>query len=434
MVYHELVSLVQMTLVVADGRGGLVVHHELDALAVGIVVEHLYVEVRIRSDEIEHIVFGMAEPVFPALIPTFDQHLVEAVGGGKVDVLLDMLVIGAVTAVGFGLGIVGLAQLDGKQVVGIGPGALAGNHLPPHAHILHRLDPGHVVVGTGLVEVERDARSEDVAGVVAHDDRSPRRGTGCLQVALVALSIGGEPGFEHQVLVVQVEVHAGVVDEGCLMQVDVEAVGGLHLQGRLHACGRELGLRGVVGDGAGHQAADFGKAGFGIVILLCIVIAWNPEGRVVARHGKLGMFFLDDEVVEVLLQGEFVAEAQAVVEEAEAEDDVTVLCLLVERHSHLVVVVADFLLFSPDGLPGLVERGGLHAGQGEAVHQAGVVLELQPQLGRLDDYLIFIIQLIDGLSLRIDAEVQAKLAVGRNELFGPHAGGYSQEEQQKKES
>ena len=54
------------------------------------------------------------------------------------------------------------------------------------------------------------------------------------------------PDGENKSLIVEVEVHRGVVDAGGLVDVDVEAVVGLHLQRRLHTRGREDGDRGVV--------------------------------------------------------------------------------------------------------------------------------------------------------------------------------------------
>ena len=53
---------------------------------------------------------------------------------------------------------------------------------------------------------------------------------GRLEIGLDTRGVGGEPGFENHVLVIQIEVHAGVVDQCGLMNVDVKAIVGLHLQ------------------------------------------------------------------------------------------------------------------------------------------------------------------------------------------------------------
>ena len=67
------------------------------------------------------------------------------------------------------------------------------------------------------------------------------------------------------------------------------------------------------------MAADFGETGLHVVVLLRVVVAGNPPGSVVARHGKLRVLCLHDEIVEILLLWELVAETDAVVVDTEAE-------------------------------------------------------------------------------------------------------------------
>ena len=130
------------------------------------------------------------------------------------------------------------------------------------------------------------------------------------------------------------------------------------------------------------------------------------------------MFLFDDHIVEVLLQRELVAKAQPVVEQAETDDDVTVLCLLLQGHSHFVVVIAYLLHFAPHGFPRLVKGRGLYVGYGESVHQARIVFQLQSQLRRLDDSLSLVEEFVDRCTLRVHREVQLKLAIWRSQLFG----------------
>ena len=54
--------------------------------------------------------------------------------------------------------------------------ALSVNHLPPHAYILHGLNPRGILQFAGLVEVQYEIRSQDVACIVADHDGAP----GCL--------------------------------------------------------------------------------------------------------------------------------------------------------------------------------------------------------------------------------------------------------------
>ncbi len=86
-----------------------------------VVVEILYVEVGIGGDKVEHIILRLSEPVLPSFVPTLHEHLVKAVVGGKVDVSFDLGGIGAVASVRLGLGIVGLSELYGIDVIGIVP-------------------------------------------------------------------------------------------------------------------------------------------------------------------------------------------------------------------------------------------------------------------------------------------------------------------------
>ena len=81
-------------------------------------------------------------------------------------------------------------------------------------------------VAIGTVEVEpaheNQARSQNLTGIIDHHHGSPGSITGCLHVCHIALSIGSQLRGKYQILVVQVEMHAGVVYQSCLMDVDVE--------------------------------------------------------------------------------------------------------------------------------------------------------------------------------------------------------------------
>ena len=138
---HQFVGLLDMTLVVLRARRCLVVHQNLHPLRVGIVVQHLDVEVGIGCHKVEHVTLPHVCPVFPANVPAFHQHFVETVLGGKVDVALHLLVVGGMAAVGLHLRPVNLVEFDAGEVVGVVPVALAHNHLPPHAAVLRGMNP-----------------------------------------------------------------------------------------------------------------------------------------------------------------------------------------------------------------------------------------------------------------------------------------------------
>ena len=76
------------------------VHHQLHSLRVGIFIEPVEVEVGIGSLEVEDIVLGLAEPVFPADVPSFHEDLVEAMLRREVDVAAYVLVVGSMDSVG----------------------------------------------------------------------------------------------------------------------------------------------------------------------------------------------------------------------------------------------------------------------------------------------------------------------------------------------
>ena len=61
------------------------------------------------------------------------------------------------------------------------------------------------------------------------------------------------------------------------------------------------------------------------------------------------MLLLDDKVSEVGLLRELITEAQAIVINTEPDDDVSVQIGLIERDSHLVIVIADAAFLAHTG-------------------------------------------------------------------------------------
>ena len=95
----------------------------------------------------------------------------------------------------------------------------------------------------------------------------------------------------------------------------------------------------------------------------------------VASHGKLRMFFFNEEIVQFLLLRELIAQSDTVIIHTEADDDramtlierpaplfgilgshLAVSILVVQGHGQLVVMVTDVAGLTPNGLPSLVER------------------------------------------------------------------------------
>ena len=111
------------------------------ALGMSILVQRLDVEIRIRGHEIENVILVAVRPVFPADIPALDQNLIKAMFGSEVDAAAHIGIVRRMLAVRFRLGIIGNAEMYGREVIGICPSALSGNHLPPYTDIFHRMNP-----------------------------------------------------------------------------------------------------------------------------------------------------------------------------------------------------------------------------------------------------------------------------------------------------
>ena len=252
------------------------------------------------------------------------------------------------------------------------PSSRSCDHVPPYADILDRFDPTGVFQFARLVEVEDQSAGQCLACVVGDHHSAPRRLAGCLKVSFVALSIGCEPRLESVGFLYVVEVHAGVIYQRSLVDVDVESIGSLHLQGSLNTSIGEGGGTGVAGmrlDYARHQLADLTETRLCITVFLGVVITWNPPSHIVGGHGKLSLFFLHHEIDQLLLLWKLISESESIVVETETQHHRPFGSGLLECHRHLVVVVADGGLLAPNGLPCLVECGMLATGLGESCHE-----------------------------------------------------------------
>ena len=94
----------------------------------------------------------------------------------------------------------------------------------------------------------------------------------------------------------------------------------------------------------------------------------------IARECELRQLFLNHEVGEGILHGEFIAESQTVVVESEADVHgyrfLVLPCrMLCHLHQQFVVMIKDLGFLTPYGLPGLVEGAGGSASQREIFRQ-----------------------------------------------------------------
>ena len=333
------------------------VHQHLDPLLLGVAVDLLDVKVGVGGDEVKDVVLLVTKPVLPANVPPLDKQSVHSMGGGKVDEALHIGGRGSVATVGLHLGVIGPVEMDAVEIVGVGPCALAGDHLPPDAHVLHRLDPGGVLDLARLIKVIDQLARKDVPRIIADDDGTPGGVEGSLHVPLVSLRIRCEVCTEDHGLVVQLQVECWEVNQRCLVDIDVEPVVSLELQWGLHAGPGEVLLRGVVDVRLIVPAADLAETALGDVVLLCVVVSRDPEGGVIARHGKFRCLLLHREVDQAILVGKLIPQPHAVIKEAEAKIHLATIVPLAEADEHLIVVVADRSHLAPDRRPGLVKGG-----------------------------------------------------------------------------
>ena len=148
----------------------------------------------------------------------------------------------------------------------------------------------------------------------------------------------------------------------------------------------------------------------------------------IASHGKLAALLLDEEVVQVSLLGELITETDAIVVDAETDDDGTTMLTGLQARSTiavgntlqphlrqscsiLVIMIADGGCLAPYRAPRLVERGGFLLDDAETIHQVALVQthrgmfvlgQLQTEMGGLDDGTTLIRHLVNGATYLID--------------------------------
>ena len=374
----------------------------------------------------------MTKPIFPTDVPPLDEDGIEAVLSSEVNVLLDVLGVGSVLAVRLYLGVVGLTDLYIGQVIGVGPGALARDHLPPDPYILNRLDPVGRLIGARLVEVVRQLRGEDIACITADDSRTPRGVEGCLDVPTIALRVRGKLYVEDHVLVIQIEVNRREVNQCSFVQVDVHTLICLEHQWRLYARLREGGLGAVLCEGLVEEPTDLRETAVLVVVLLGVVVTGDPVRLVVARHSELGELALDDVEVTILAAGELIAEAEPVIEETEADSYGIAVALLLERDEQFVVVVADRLDLAPDRLPGLIEGRLLRVRDLEALAEGLLRIgHLQTEMTGTDDLLpISEGEAVHRCPVLTQREVQLKTLIGRADRLSQGAPSRGQDQRE----
>ena len=197
------------------------VHDDFHAFLLGIALQFGYIEIGVGLVEIVDEFLAVSIVVFPAFVPAFHQHGVKPVFRGEVDVFFYVCRVGSVVSVGFQLRIIGLADNDVLRV-GICPrGALTREVFPPYADILRRMNPRGIRQLARFVQVQDEAGSQDVAGIVAYYDGTPRRNASGLHVGFRAVAVGSEVRAEYEAFVVQIQLHGRIVHQCGFVDIDV---------------------------------------------------------------------------------------------------------------------------------------------------------------------------------------------------------------------
>ena len=157
-------------------------------------------------------------------------------------------------------------------------------------------------------------------------------------------------------------------------------------------------------------------------MLLSVVVAGKPPCGVVASHCKLGVLFLNKEIVERFLLRELISQSKSLVIYSESDDDITVSRRLVEVNLQFVVIIANLRPFTPYGSPCFVEGGCLGVSHLESVHKVGLVLALRGMLvlGKFESQstgfnhsLVFISHFVGGDATISERELYSYVSVRR---------------------
>ncbi len=145
----------ELTLVVLDCAGSLMMSDQSDSVLARIRRELRQIEVRTGLREAE--VAAVGDPVsVPAEIPAFHEYADEPIARGEIDISPDIVIRRAVA-------------------LAASPRGAVEVHLPPHTDVLADLDPGRIGQPTGLVEIELDPRICEPHRRVGDENHAPRR-------------------------------------------------------------------------------------------------------------------------------------------------------------------------------------------------------------------------------------------------------------------
>ena len=82
----------------------------------GVVIEHLYIEIGIWGLEVKHVILRVAKPILPTDVPSLHKHLIKTMLGSEINIFLHILIIGWMLTVRFGLGIVKSLKFHRRRI------------------------------------------------------------------------------------------------------------------------------------------------------------------------------------------------------------------------------------------------------------------------------------------------------------------------------
>ena len=166
----------------------------------------------------------------------------------------------------------------------------------------------------------------------------------------------------------------------------------------------------------------FGELALLCLLLLRVIVARNPPCRMVTSHGKLCMFFLNEEIGQAVLLRKFIAQSHSLVVNTEPNNDITLRRGLMQRYRQLVIMVSDGCGLPPNRFPCLVKGGCLRVFNRKPIHQVGfpkplggvlVLHQFQAQARRFHHSFSFVGHGIGGYAIALQTKVDAYIAIGR---------------------
>lgn len=97
------------------------VHNHFYTFTCCILMNFFYIKIWIRCDKVKYVIFALAKPIFPSLIPSFYQYTIKSMCGSKINITFYVSCVGRMFAVCFRFRIICFTQFYAGQLVGISP-------------------------------------------------------------------------------------------------------------------------------------------------------------------------------------------------------------------------------------------------------------------------------------------------------------------------